>query len=119
VNARGRIITAMSNEAIGSACWKPVSRITSPATIANTDPRRSAITSMSAPRRLSEPVSERLSTAIETPLATRPVSANSTIGPASTSPGSARRETPATSSTAPSTSSTTALARAASTSARW
>ena len=81
---RGRISTAITSEAIGSARWKPVSAITTPAATASTDPSRSASTSVAAPRRLRLPVSDRFRIASETALATRPTSANPISGPAST-----------------------------------
>ena len=90
-SARGRIIAAITREASESARSHPVARMTRPATTASTEPSRSANTSVAAARRLSEPVSERRRIVSETALAASPTSANATIGPASTSTGSASR----------------------------
>ena len=78
-----------------SARVKPVVQMTMPATTASSDPSRSARTSLTAPRMLSEPRSARASTAMEMPLATRPTVANATIGPASTCSGDESRLMPA------------------------
>ena len=68
---RGRISTAITSEAIGSARWKSVSQMTTPATTASTEPSRSANTSVAAPRRLRLPVSDRFRIASETALASQ------------------------------------------------
>ena len=64
-SARGRISTAITSDAIGSARVKPVAADDEPARTASSDPSRSARTSFTAPRRLRLPVSDRFRIASE------------------------------------------------------
>jgi len=85
----------MSNAAIESAWSKPVVTITTPATIAAADPKASARTSRNAPRMFREPSRRDASRTIETRLATRPMTAKTSIWSASTATGSSSLATPA------------------------
>ena len=81
---RGRISSAISRLAIGSARSKPVAQMTSPATTTSTEPTRSAKTSVAAPRRLRLPLSDRRRMSSEQPLASIATPAKTTIGTGST-----------------------------------
>ncbi len=69
----------MATEAIGSAAWKPVSRITAAEIITATEPSASAATSRKAPRTFRLSCWPRISRVSETELATRPIRPNTII----------------------------------------